>query len=170
MLPVSAGAALLRRLLRGQLARRRPRRAARDAVDDLLRDGLEGLGHVDVGLGRRLDEAHVVLGGERLALLQRKLATASTGGSFKRGCRRRTFKEPQTVLWCRYLLPPSACGPKAPSQKNQKKPASWLTGGSPGGPGDACVRFHYVRNRLCRRPSLPGPPPPGSDARAVPNF
>ena len=68
-IPVSAGAALLRRLLRGQLARRRPRRAARDAVDDLLRDGLEGLGHVDVGLGRGLDEAHVVLGGERLKLL-----------------------------------------------------------------------------------------------------
>ena len=61
-IPVSAGAALLRRLLRGQLARRRPRRAARDAVDDLLRDGLEGLGHVDVGLGRRLDEPHVVNG------------------------------------------------------------------------------------------------------------
>ena len=76
MLPVSAGAALLRRLLRGQLARRRPRHAARDAVDDLLRDGLEGLRDVDVGLGRRLDEAHVVLGGERLALLRRHLARA----------------------------------------------------------------------------------------------
>ena len=75
-IPVSAGAALLRRLLRGQLARRRPRRAARDAVDDLLRDGLEGLGDVDVGLGGRLDEADVVFRGERLALLRRYLSSA----------------------------------------------------------------------------------------------
>ena len=79
MLPASAGAALLRRLLRGQLARRRPRRAARDAVDDLLRDGLEGLRDVDVGLGRGLDEADVVLGRERLALLGRDLPSFSEG-------------------------------------------------------------------------------------------